>query len=72
MSPLLYHCCIESLSVEATGHFNVQRYLGLDTPVAPGYERIGCTVHLKTRSATPEQLEELGRLVSSTLPLATR
>jgi uncharacterized OsmC-like protein len=50
---------IESLSVEATGHFNVQRYLGLDVPVGPGYERIGYTVRLKTRGATPEQLEDL-------------
>jgi uncharacterized OsmC-like protein len=50
---------IESLSVEATGHFNVQRYLGLDVPVRPGYERIAYTVRLKTRGATPAQLEEL-------------
>lgn len=50
---------IESLSVEATGQFIVQRYLGLDTPVAPGYEHIGYTVNLRTRGATPEQLNEL-------------
>ena len=42
---------IESLTVEATGHFNVLRYLGLDAPDGPGYDRIAYTVRLKTRGA---------------------
>jgi hypothetical protein len=29
---------IKSLTVEATGHFNVQRYLGLEAVAGPGYE----------------------------------
>lgn len=52
---------IESLTVEATGHFNVQRYLGLDAPQGPGYDRIAYAVRLKTKGATREQLAELRR-----------
>jgi uncharacterized OsmC-like protein len=60
---------IESLAVEATGHFNVQRYLGLDVPVGPGYQRIGYTVHLRTRGATAEQLEELRAALEADSPV---
>lgn len=52
---------IEDLTVEVTGHFNVQRYLGLDAPQGPGYDRIAYVIRLKTRGATPEQLAELRR-----------
>lgn len=49
---------IESLTVEATGHFNVRRYLGLDATAGSGYDRIAYTVRLKTRGGTPDQLAE--------------
>lgn len=52
---------IEDLTVEVTGHFNVQRYLGVDARQGPGYDRIAYTVRLKTKDATPEQLAELRR-----------
>ena len=60
---------IESLTVEATGHFNVLRYLGLDAPDGPGYDRIAYTVRLKTRGATSEQLAELRRACEEASPV---
>ena len=50
---------IDSLIVEATGHFNVRRYLGFDAAAGPGYERIAYVVRLKTRGGTLGQLAEL-------------
>jgi len=50
---------IEELSVEAQGFFNVQRYLGLDAPHGPGYQRVRYVVRLKAPSATEEQVARL-------------
>jgi len=47
---------IESLSVEATGHFNVQSYLGLDSAPGSGYDAIAYTVRLSAPGVTPEQI----------------
>lgn len=52
---------IEELSIEARGYANVKRYLGLDSEAGPGYQHIAYTVHLKTRGATQDQLEEIRR-----------
>lgn len=60
---------IDSLTVEAIGHFNVQRYLGLDAPHGPGYERVAYTVRLKTRGASREQLAELRRACEQASPV---
>jgi uncharacterized OsmC-like protein len=60
---------IESLSVEATGHFNVQRYLGLDAASGPGYDRIAYTVRLKAAGGTPEKLAELRRACEQASPV---
>ena len=60
---------IESLTVEATGHFNVRRYLGLDAAPAPGYERIAYTIRLKTRGGTSAQLAELRRACEQASPV---
>lgn len=60
---------IESLTVEARGHFNVRRYLGQDAPHGPGYDRIAYTVRLKTRDAAPEQLAELRRACEQGSPV---
>ena len=60
---------IESFVVEAKGHFNVQRYLGLDAPHGPGYDRIAYAVRLKTRGATPQQLAELRRACEQGSPV---
>ena len=50
---------IESLSVEATGHFNVQSYLGLEGGPGSGYDAIGYTVRLSVPGATLEQITHL-------------
>ncbi|MGH2819467.1 MAG: OsmC family protein [Actinomycetota bacterium] len=50
---------IESLTVEASGHFNLQRYLGVDAEQGPGYQRVACRVRLQTKGASPSQIAEL-------------
>jgi uncharacterized OsmC-like protein len=60
---------IESLTVEATGHFNVRRYLGLDAPSGPGYDRIDYTVRLKTTGGTPGELAELRHACEQASPV---
>jgi uncharacterized OsmC-like protein len=60
---------IESLNVEARGHFNVRRYLGLETGQAPGYDRVSYTVRLRTKGATPEQIAELRRACEEASPV---
>jgi len=50
---------IESLSVEATGHFNVQSYLGLEGAPASAYDAISYIVRLSVPGATPEQIAYL-------------
>lgn len=47
---------IESLSVEASGHFNVQPYLGLEEAPGSGYDAVAYTVHLSVSGATLEQI----------------
>ncbi|HET7676638.1 MAG TPA: OsmC family protein [Candidatus Limnocylindrales bacterium] len=60
---------IESLRVEATGHFNVQRYLGLDAEEGPGYQSVAYTVHVRTRGGRPEQIAELRRACEEASPV---
>lgn len=50
---------IESLSVEAKGHFNVQAYLGLEGTPGSGYDAISYTVRLSVPGAAPEQMSHL-------------
>ena|SRR6187399_1462857 len=50
---------IEDLVIEARGFANVSRYLGLEAPAGPGYQGISYTVRLKTKGATPDQLEAI-------------
>ena len=50
---------IESLSVEATGHFNLRSYLGLENAPASAYDAISYVVHLSVPDATPEQIAYL-------------
>jgi uncharacterized OsmC-like protein len=60
---------IETLSVEARGHFNVQRYLGVQSAVAPGYDQVSYTVRLKTKGATSAQIAELRRACEEASPV---
>ncbi len=50
---------IESLSVEATGHFSVRSYLGLEDAPASAYDAISYVVRLSVPDATPEQITYL-------------
>jgi len=50
---------IKSLSVEASGHFNVQSLMGLDGRPGAGYDQISYTVRLQAPDATPEQVAYL-------------
>lgn len=45
---------IEDLAIEASGHVNVARLVGVDDAPSPGYEEIEYTVHLTAPSATEE------------------
>lgn len=46
---------IESLSIEASGHFNVQSYLGIEGTPGSGYDHIAYTVRLNAPGITEEQ-----------------
>ncbi len=50
---------IESLSIEASGHFNVQSYLGLEDTPGSGYDEIAYTIRLNAPDATQEQIDNL-------------
>jgi hypothetical protein len=50
---------IESLSVEASGHYNVRSYIGLEDAPGSGYDYIAYTVRLNAPQVTPEQIEYL-------------
>ena len=50
---------ILDLSIEARGHADVSRYLGIESPSRPGYQRISYTVRMKTNGATAEQLDAI-------------
>lgn len=50
---------IESLSVEAAGHFNVQSYLGLEGAPVSAYDTISYVIHGSIPGATPEQVAYL-------------
>ena len=46
---------IESLSIEASGHFNVQSYLGIENSPGSGYDSISYTIRLNAPGITEEQ-----------------
>ena len=50
---------IESLSVEATGHFNLRSYLGSEDAPPSAYDTISYVVRLSVPDATPEQIAYL-------------
>ncbi|MFQ5986323.1 MAG: OsmC family protein [Thermoplasmata archaeon] len=60
---------LESLEVEAKGHFNVQRLLGLEKGPQPGYDRIGYTIRLRAPDASDEQVEELKAMCERSSPV---
>jgi uncharacterized OsmC-like protein len=50
---------IESLSVEATGHFNAQSYMGLEDAPDSAYDAISYIVHVSVPGATQDQIAYL-------------
>lgn len=60
---------IEELTVSATGHFNVRRYLGLDG-ADPGYERMAYTVRVRAPHATDAELTALREACERDSPVA--
>lgn len=59
---------LERLEIEATGHFDIRRLLGLEGP-EPGYDRIGYTVRLHAPGATKEQIERLRVMCERSSPV---
>ncbi|MGH2405031.1 MAG: OsmC family protein [bacterium] len=50
---------LESLSIEARGHFNVQALFAINGAPSPGYDQISYTIKIHAPAATPEQLAYL-------------
>ena len=50
---------IDSLSVQVTGHFNLQAYLGLPAAAGSGYDSVAYTVRASIPGATPAQIAYL-------------
>lgn len=50
---------IEDLAIEARGHFNVGRLVGVDDAPSPRYEAIEYVVHLTAPDATAEEIAAL-------------
>jgi uncharacterized OsmC-like protein len=61
---------VESLSVEVTGHFNLQAYLGLQAASGSGYDSVSYTVRLSVPGATPEQVAYLRERCERSSPVA--
>lgn len=50
---------IDALEVEASGHFDVLAYLGVDMNHGSGFQSVACTVRIDAPSASPEALQQL-------------
>ena len=59
---------IESLEIEAKGHFDIRRLLGLDGPT-PGYDGVTYTVKLRAPGATEEQIGRLRAMCEDASPV---
>jgi uncharacterized OsmC-like protein len=59
---------IEDLEIEARGHFNIRRLLGLEGP-APGYDRLSYTVRVRAPGATDEQIARLKEVCERSSPV---
>jgi uncharacterized OsmC-like protein len=59
---------VKDLRVEATGHFNVQAYLGLEAP-GSGYTGISYKIILNAPDASDEQIRSLRQRVERSSPV---
>lgn len=60
---------VESLSVEVSGHYNVQSYLGIVDAPGSGYDHVAYTVRLKAPDATPGHISYLTELCERSSPV---
>lgn len=58
---------LSKLEVETTGDIDLRGFLGIDEPVAPGYEQLHQTVHI-AGDGTPEQFAKMHEVVHRTSP----
>lgn len=60
---------LERLSIEGNGRFDLGRYMGAAPEPSSGFQKIGYTVRIKAKNATPEQLRELVKLCETHSPV---
>lgn len=60
---------LEALTIEARGHFNVERLYRIEEGPPPGYDHISYTIRLTAPGATADQLEHLRRAVEQASPV---
>lgn len=58
---------LEKVQIETSGQLDLRGFLGMDTTVPPGYERIRYTVRMRG-NGTPEQFREIHETVMKTSP----
>jgi uncharacterized OsmC-like protein len=73
---------LEGIVVEATGHFDIRSYLGVEGAPRPGFDAISYVVHVAAPEATPgqirylrqrcEQSSPVGDSLTRTIPLQLR
>jgi len=69
MHASLLNIKVESLSVEASGHFNAQSLLGIENSPGPGYNNIEIKAKLNAPEATADQIEYLKKLCVESSPV---
>lgn len=60
---------LESLTIEAHGHFNIQSYFGIEGVPGSGYDRISYTVRVRAPGITSEQLAMLRKRCERSSPV---
>ena len=58
---------LEELRIETEGDIDLRGFLGIDSSVKPGYDRLRYVVHIKG-DATAEQFEKVYEIVKATSP----
>jgi len=58
---------LQELRIETEGDIDLRGFLGIAPEVAPGYEQLRYTVHIKG-NGTPEQFDKIHRTVMATSP----
>lgn len=61
---------VESLTVEATGHFDLRSYLGLEDAPGPGFDSVSYVVDVMIPEATPEHIRLLRERCERSSPVA--